>query len=122
MPYPNLYFLTKYTAQYDVILSDLETSWLIPTFSGKVIASRHPLYWVDDCEARRNDLNNFFKDTATKDDRIRIIKEHKVGFLLLKRAKFNDIQSKIYLFESLGKVIYLDSEFILIKTTISGNN
>ncbi|MBS1668452.1 MAG: hypothetical protein JST58_13835 [Bacteroidetes bacterium] len=44
----------------DIVLSDAQSNWIIPSFNGKVIWSIHPLYWLNDIYQRRADVKSFF--------------------------------------------------------------
>jgi hypothetical protein len=77
------HFLSEYVGQYDVVLTDLATGWLVPTFGGKIVASPHPLYWVDDHEKRRRAVSKFFREATPLRARRRIIARYDAKFVLL---------------------------------------
>lgn len=104
-------FLAEYTQQYDVILSDLETSWKIPTYGGKVIASKHPAHWVDDHDKRRVDLQQFFSNDTKVNEKSEIIERYRVNYILIDTKKIRHYES-FYIF---GDTIYENKKFILIK-------
>lgn len=109
--YSKFNFLSKYINQYDVVLSDIGTSFFIPSFGGKVIASPHPLYFVSDHRIRREDLGIFFKD-ITLEKREEIIKKYLVKFILLDNTNQNiDLAS-------FGDLIYKDNNFSLIRINL----
>ena len=76
----------------DVVLSDLGTSLSVPSHTGKIVASSHPLYWVPDHAARRADVARFFKQTTTKAQRLQIIDRWQVRWLFVDRARIKDIK------------------------------
>ncbi|MFH1201750.1 MAG: hypothetical protein V1674_02540 [Candidatus Omnitrophota bacterium] len=115
--YGTYLFLSKYTKQYDVILSDIETSALIPVFGGKVVAAPPTLYGVNDAEERIEDLERFFKDNAYYNTQLNIIRKYKVGFLLLNIKRSQILRTKIDLFKRFGNVVYSDNNFVLIKVS-----
>jgi hypothetical protein len=107
-------FLSRYTKQYDLVLSDLKTSLYVPAFGGKVIANPQPLYFVADYAERQSDLVHCFDQATTNQERVKIIREYQPAFLLFKRA-FSRTRPSLY--NSLGQfgvVIYSDEEFILL--------
>jgi len=107
-------FLSHYVRQYDLVLSDLETSRYVPAFGGKVIANPYPFYFVPDYAARKRDLVHFFDQATTNQERMEIIRKYQPAFLLYKRA-FS--RTSLSLYDSLGqfgKVIYSDGDFILL--------
>lgn len=81
--YANLTFLPRFVKPGDVVLSDIETSWLVPTFSGKVIAGLHAQAFVADHDMRVRDLIRFFDPQSDSVDRHAIIETYHPGFLLL---------------------------------------
>lgn len=81
--YSDLLFLTRETKQYDVILSDLTTSNIIPALGGKVVAYERYAYWVADHAERRRDVRLFLSDTASRADRLEILKNRHVTHILL---------------------------------------
>jgi hypothetical protein len=107
-------FLSRYTKQYDLVLSDLKTSLYVPAFGGKVIANPHPLYFIADYAERQRDLVHFFDQAIANQERMKIIKKYQPAFLLFKRA-FSKTSPSLY--DSLGQfgtVIYSDGNFILL--------
>lgn len=91
--YANLTFLPSFVKPGDVVLSDIETSWLVPTFSGKVIAGLHAQAFVADHETRISDLKRFFDPNS--DERIRqsIVESYKPTFLLLDKQETSNWQT-----------------------------
>ena len=91
--YSQLTFLPSFVKPGDVVLSDIETSWLVPTFSGKVIAGLHAQAFVADHETRISDLTRFFDPNS--DERIRqsIVESYKPTFLLLDKQETSNWQT-----------------------------
>ncbi len=87
--YKNLVFLNRYISSDQLVLSDINTSWLVPSFGGKVIAALHPQAFVDDFFDRQTDINIFFDSHSTIEQRINIIRKYKPHFLLL------DLQNEV---------------------------
>jgi hypothetical protein len=120
--YKDLAFISKYTEQYGVILSDIQTSWVIPTFGGKVVAGLHAQAFISDHFQRKADLRRFFSKDATNKERLDIIHKYHAGYILLRNRPIgmNKKPSKLdpevinfcYL---LGTVLYSQNGFILIK-------
>lgn len=81
--YKNLIFIKDHIASNQLVLSDLQTSWLIPTFNGKVIAALHPQAFIPDALVRQQDINIFFNENTTNDERMVIINKYHPEFLLL---------------------------------------
>jgi hypothetical protein len=112
--YGSYLFLSRLTGQYDVILSDIRTSWIVPTFGGKVIAALHPLAFVPDHEIRKSDLKKLFDEETTLAERRRIIKKYGANYVLLNKLTIANFQEPARVFESLGKFIFHSDSFMLI--------
>jgi len=107
-------FLSQYTGQYDVVLSDLQSSWIIPTFGGKVIAADHPLAFVPDHQDRQADLEHFFKPETTHPKRLQIARKYSADYLLLNKVNQPDWRNLLQSFSAEGVVVYDDDNFALI--------
>ena len=71
----------------DVVLADSRTSYLVPALSGgRVVAWRHPVYWVPDHAQRREAQDRFF-GPATDDERRAVITHYHVRWILLDRRE-----------------------------------
>lgn len=75
--YNSFYSLNSVVDEYDIIISDNNTSWMLPAFAGKVISSMHPLYWIPDIKARREALASFYEPNQTAT--LLLQKAHKYG-------------------------------------------
>lgn len=76
-------FLPDQIDQDSVVLTDLATSAFVPSFGGKVVGSRYPCAFVPDHAERRNAVNRFFGGHATHEERLAILRDYKVQFILL---------------------------------------
>ena len=85
--YKNLVFIKNFINPDQLVLADIETSWLVPTFGGKVIAALHPQAFVPDTFDRQRDLNMFFSTDTNKEQRIEMIHKYRPQFLLLDLSK-----------------------------------
>jgi hypothetical protein len=112
--YRKYIFLSRYTKQYEVVLSDLETSRYVPAFGGKVISNSQPVYFVPDSAVRKKDLVFFFTDAATNDERIGIIRKYKADYLLLRKALSKTSPARYNSLSQLGSMIYSDGDFLLL--------
>ncbi len=115
---PNTYdqylFLSQYTRQYDVVLSDKNTSWVVPSFGGKVVAALHPLAFVPDHDIRMKDLERFFRETTPHRDRLEIIRKYQAKFLLLNKALVPMWETMMHAFQPSGRVVFHNDQFVLI--------
>jgi len=62
------------TKQDELVLADIEPSWIIPTLGGKVVATDHPLAFVPDWYIRKWQVMEFFNPETTANRRIEIYK------------------------------------------------
>jgi hypothetical protein len=71
----------------DVVLADSRTSYLVPALSGgRVVAWRHPVYWIPDHAERRKVQDQFFGN-ATDQERHAVIARYHVQWILLDRRE-----------------------------------
>ncbi len=69
----------------DVVLADSRSSYVVPALTGgRVVAWRHPVYWVPDHAARRAMQDRFFGDATDWERRATIARYH-VRWLFLNR-------------------------------------
>lgn len=107
--------LSRHITQYEVVLSDIESSWMIPTFGGKIIASKHPAHWVDDHAQRVIDVDRFFAADVNITEKSETIDKYEVDFILIDK---NRIAAPDSYFE-FGDLLFEGSDFLLleVKTT-----
>ena len=71
----------------EVVLTDSRTSYLVPALTGgRVLAWRHPIYWVPDHSQRRETQDRFFA-SATDSERRAVIARYRVSWVLLNRSE-----------------------------------
>lgn len=100
------HFLSEYVGQYDVVLTDLSTGLLVSTFGGKVVASPHPLYWIDDHDKRRRAVSRFFRGSTRLGARLRIIERYGAKFVLLDSRRIALTRCVTGDFTRLGDLVY----------------
>jgi alpha-1,6-mannosyltransferase len=82
-------FLSRYVGHDEVVLSDLESSYAVPAFGGKVVSHVGNLTFVSDAAERHRAVERFFDDSATTRERMEIIQRYDVRWLLLDRRHAN---------------------------------
>ncbi len=71
----------------DVVLADSRTSYMVPVLTGgRVVAWRHPVYWVPDHAERQQAQARFFR-AASDDERRAMIARYRVRWILLNRQE-----------------------------------
>jgi hypothetical protein len=69
----------------DVVLSDVLTSWPVPSSSGKIVAAHHYELFVTDQPTRTADVTRFFSSSGTEAERIAIADKYAARWILLNR-------------------------------------
>lgn len=115
--YKNLTFLSGYIGSSSVVLSDLDTSWLVPSFGGKVIGALHVQAFVGDDEQRRIDLLDFFAKDATTAKRQTIIKKYKPDYFLINKNTTKDWKHLLTGLDSFSKTtqVYENAQYLLLR-------
>ena len=113
--YQKYNFLRNSVASDDVILSAEKSNWYIPTFNGKVISSRHPIYWVRDIDERRSIVNSFFTKENSDSLRQTIIQKYKPDYLLIDSTEVQFNGSTMQWLKLIGETVYEKDELELIK-------
>ena len=113
--YKDYEVLGRYVDQYAVVLSDINTSWKIPTFAGKTIASKHPVAYVDDHNIRRNDQKKFFSNEAKDREKQSILDRYRVNYIFINKKRTGVANDYI----RFGDLIYENTNFLLIKTSLN---
>ena len=73
--------------QHDVVLSDRETSWMIPSSRGRIVAALHLEFFVKGQAERAADLEDFFNEATSDNRRLEILRKYHVA---LDRAELRD--------------------------------
>lgn len=79
--------LLALVGERDVVLSDVITSWLVPSFNGKIVAAQHYELFVPDQRKRWNDVDRCFRTNGPR-DLDRLTREYNVKWIVLNRAWF----------------------------------
>jgi hypothetical protein len=69
----------------DVVLSDTQTSWPVPSSNGKIVAALHYELFVKDQPRRTEDVACFLSRAASESERAKILDEYGVSWILLNR-------------------------------------
>ena len=72
--------------EHDVVLSDLQTSWMIPSTNGRIVAAMHYELFVLDQRQRSQDVTDFFT-TASDARRRQVIQQYGVRWIVLNRQE-----------------------------------
>lgn len=115
--YKNLTFLPAYIKNGSTVLSDIETSWLIPSFGGKVIGALHVQAFVADDEQRRDDLFDFFTSETSTAKRQSIIQKYKPDYFLIDKFAVKEWRVTLNQVDSFSKTskIFENDRYILFR-------
>lgn len=111
--------LTRHIGEDDVVVADLVTSWYLPAYCGKVVATLHPLAFVPDWRRRVEDLDRFFQPRAGERFRREVIARYGARFLLVDREEVPLSAAAERELRNLGEVIYEKHPLVLIKLQAS---
>jgi hypothetical protein len=110
-----LSFLRRTVGRYDVVLTDLETCWYVPSFGGKVVAFPMQIPFVPDHADRLEAVERFFEPDASPRERIEIIRRYHVTHLLFPKCDFDDWQARLKELLPLGQVVYSNQDYVLLR-------
>ena len=119
--YHKFSFLKSEVSSNAIILSDNKSSWIIPTYHGKVISSscaddcKHPLHWVGNYKERRADVDTFFKKETPNSIRLKILKNYQPDYILINYSNVEVSPSTHKWLKSLGETIYEQNNLELLK-------
>lgn len=108
------------------VLANIKSSWIIPSFGGKVITLALPHAFVKDHENRIEDVNSFYSENTTNEHRQEIIKKYQAEYIFLHKLQDKDwlnIAGQLTA-SKLGKLIYQDATVELYEidlTLLDGN-
>jgi hypothetical protein len=113
-PRPAGDILRNIVGEDDVVLSDLNTSFMLPAVTGKIVAYPRPLFWITDHDARWHELDVFFRPGTSNDERRAIISRRDARFVLVDTTviKNDDVQKQI---RALGEVETDDGRYLLVR-------
>jgi hypothetical protein len=112
--FKNIKFITDYVSRGSIVLADLETSGIVPSFAGKVIATPHPQAFISDDVQRREDVQRFFSNTVTPDVRHHILAKYHPDFLLINKTRSSAFASPIASVP-FGDMLFENDQYILIR-------
>lgn len=115
--FKNLTFLPQFINKGSVVLSDLDTSWLVPSFGGKVIGALHVQAFVADDAQRRIDLIDFFSKDATFARRQAIIQKYQPEYFLINKYATKDWRELLNEIDSFSKMtqVYENDQYLLFR-------
>jgi hypothetical protein len=83
---PLLDELLSRIGRHDVVLSDQQTSWMIPSSRGRIVAALHYEFFVKGQAERVADLEDFFNEATSDTRRLEILRTYQVRWIVLNSA------------------------------------
>jgi hypothetical protein len=108
-------FLTDSMGQYDVVIADPYSSWIVPTFGGKVVATLHPQAFVKSHDDRRQDLDRFFNAETEQHERDAIIGKYSARYILIDRRRVDVSDEFMESLKKLGKILHVRGDITLLE-------
>jgi len=107
--------LLRRIAAHDVVLSDMITSWPLPSSRGRIVAALHYEFFVPGQALRTADVKAFFAERASNRDRLAIVRKYHVRWIvlnnaLLPRPIFEELLVREAIVERVGIFTLLDAE------------
>ncbi|MBE9039274.1 hypothetical protein IQ235_00495 [Oscillatoriales cyanobacterium LEGE 11467] len=96
----------------DVVLSDPQTMWPIPSSRGRIVYAIHPELFVPDRGEKYLDVETFFSIETSDTQRIELLEKHSVRWLVLNRNQLDESVFATLLVES--AIVRRDNDFILM--------
>ena len=113
--YRDLLFLKDYVQHDDVVLADIESSWILPTLAGKAVATQHPLAFVPDWFTRKEDVIEFFSAKTNAITRAAILKKYQPQYLLIKKLETIPWQDIVAEFAEGKQPVMNNNKFIMLR-------
>lgn len=99
----------------DVVLADSYTGYAVPVLTGgRVVAWRHPIYWVPDHAERREAQDRFFTGAAD-DERRAVITRYHVRWILVNRQAVHLEPGEDERLRALGCVVAARDSLVLLQ-------
>ena len=71
---------------HDVVLSDRQTSWMIPSSRGRIVAALHYEFFVKGQAERAAAMNDFFNEATSDKRRLEVLRTYDVRWIVLNNA------------------------------------
>lgn len=115
--YKDLLFISSFMKKDDQVLADIETSWIMPTFGVKVVATDHPLAFVPDWYNRKWQVMEFFNPMTSSTKRMEIFENFKPNFLVITKSIDSNWRLILEQFTNgINGFLYFENEkYILLK-------
>jgi hypothetical protein len=115
--YKDLLFISDFTKQDDLIMADVERSWIIPTLGGKVVATDHPLAFFPEWYNRKLVITEFFNPETSANRRKEIFETYHPNYLMVTKSdnsNWNDITQQ-FTMDIKGIKVFENNKYILLK-------
>jgi alpha-1,6-mannosyltransferase len=108
-------FLESRVGTDEVVMTDIDTCWYVPSFSGKVVAYPMQLPFVTDQAERVRAVERFFERGAPSAERDEILRRYGARYVLITRSTLPDWEASLAELRPLGRVIYSSADHELLR-------
>lgn len=110
--YNRFILMRNYIKPKDVVMANMGNSWKLPGILGcRVVGVKHSNPFMKDYFLRKKQTKIFFDKSTSNQTKEEILKEYKVKYILFSKKADGNLSD----FIKLGKAVYGDSEYILLK-------
>jgi hypothetical protein len=81
--------LLKGVGEHDVVLSDIRTSWLVPSYNGRIVSAIHYELFVPNQPRRWHDVIDFFTPGDSELHREHVVREYDVRWIVLDKSSLD---------------------------------
>jgi hypothetical protein len=99
----------------DVVLTDVDNCWYVPSFRGKVVAYPMELPFVPDHAERLRAVERFFERGAPASERRDIIRRYGVSYVLVPRSPSLVQQARADELRPLGRPVFANADYELLR-------
>jgi hypothetical protein len=111
-----LAFLEGRVGRGEVVLTDLDSCWYVPSFSGRIVAYPMKIPFVPDHDERLAAVTRFFDRAASAEERAALVARYDVRYVLLAKDHFpDDWADRLRALAPLGTSVYSSAEYELVR-------
>ncbi len=113
-----LSFLRGRVGHYDVVLTDRETCWYVPSFSGKVVGYPMHLPFVPDQEQRLAAVERYLASATSREERLVILRRYHVRWLLLDKAHTPEWRERASELGPRAQAVFRNADYELLRLEV----
>lgn len=110
-----LRFLQRHVGRDDVVMTDRDTCWYVPAFTGRVVAYPMRLPFVPEHDERLAAVSRFFEPGVSEGERRGLLARYRVRYVLLPKHHFPERPGLAAELRPLGPAVHSDPEYDLLR-------